>query len=84
MNTSGTVKFSLHFKIIFVSNKSTNMTDASNDSGIIFSHIIDKLDHYYGDHDKFEQWKTQMKKFFNFHKIPVNKQILIATKYFCE
>ena len=60
------------------------MTDAFNNNGINFSHIIDKLDYYYGDRNKFEWWKTQMEKFFSFHKISVDKQTLIAIEYFHE
>ena len=84
MNISNIVKPSPHFKIIFIFNKNTNMTNAFNGDRINFSYIINKPDHYYSDCDKFKQWKTQMGKFFSFYEVFVDKQILIATKYFCE
>ena len=83
MSTSSIIKFSLHPRTILIFSEDVDMTDTSNNSGINFSCTINKLDYYYGNRNKLEQWKTQIKRFFNFHEVFVDKQILIATKYFC-
>ena len=55
MNTLSIIKFSLHFRIIFVFSKNINIIDTFNNNRINFSYIINKLDYYYSDYNKFKQ-----------------------------
>ena len=55
INTLNIVKFSPHSKIIFVFNKNINIINTSNNNKINFLYIINKLDYYYNNCNKFEQ-----------------------------
>ena len=81
MSTSGAVRPSPRPRTTPASSEDADMTDAPNSGGISFSRTIDKPDHYYGDRDKLERWKTQMGRFLSLHEVPADKQTLVATGY---